>query len=173
MKLKKIVLSVSTLLLIGGNTYAADVVGSGNISTGSMEVSSILSPGCHLSTTNFGFGNLLPNFVNGNTYSTARLLITCTKTTPYDISLDTGYSNDYSKRTMVGSLPGNNDRLSYNVYPTLPVGSIIGDGTSGTIVISEIGRGEVTIKNIYAKIYPQTYITPDTYRDVLTIKLTY
>lgn len=169
MKLKNIVVSMAPLflLIVGNNAHAQASV------NGNMIVSSILSPVCYLSVDNFGFTNVTESLTSGNFYTAKEIIITCTKTTAFEISLSSGESNDYSQRFMIGMKAGNSDKLKYNIYTDQSFSNIIGNGSSSTVTLNDIGTGIVLRKNIYAKINAQSYITPDNYNDNITVTINY
>lgn len=96
------------LFLIASSAFAAN-------STTSMNVSSTLNSSCSMMVFGFTLGTMTPassgNLVSGVTTNNGEIDTTCTKTTPYTLSIDSG-SGTISARTMIGSISSNHDKLS-------------------------------------------------------------
>jgi spore coat protein U-like protein len=96
--------------------------------------------------------------------------VTCTNTTPYNVSLDPGLSTGatVSNRSMTGG----GVLLNYSLYRdsahTLNWGS-----TVGTDTLAGIGNGSPQSLTVYGQLSAAQFITPGSYNDTVTATVTY
>lgn len=90
---------------------------------------------CSITNSSIAFGTL--NVLTGTSAdATATFRISCSEliaiTIPYEITLSTGVSGNYSTRKMASGA----NRLDYNIYVDPARTSIFGNGTNGTSTIT-------------------------------------
>ena len=133
---------------------------------------------CSTSSTGVAFGNYTvsnpaPADVTGNVQVTCTLIGTTSVPVAYDILLSSGASGSYAAR-QAGIGPGH---LQYNLYTGATHSAIWGDGTGGSVKVSDAYQlGQTTVVRNYA-VYgraPATQNIPvGIYTDSITVTLNY
>lgn len=131
---------------------------------------------CSVATTAVTFGNYNPisataTTANGNVAVTCSALVIFTAS--YVISMAKGNSATYTPRFM--NLAG--VHLNYNLYTTAGFASIWGDGTGGTVTVSDsytaIGLSETRNYTPFGQIPALQTIGAGTYTDTVLVTVTY
>jgi len=130
---------------------------------------------CSVATTAVTFGTYVPTTLktsNGNVAVTCTALVIFTAS--YVISMAKGNSTTYTPRFM--NLLG--VHLNYNLYTTAGFASIWGDGTGGTVTISDsytaVVIGPVTRNyTVFGRIPASQFVNPGTYTDAVLVSVTY
>jgi spore coat protein U-like protein len=127
---------------------------------------------CSMSATGVNFGEV----TGGQLSTTGAIVLRCTGngTVAYTISLTTGLSGIYGLRQMSNGT----DMLGYNLYGEASLGTIWGDGTGGSQVVSgkiQMGGNPVVITPvpIFARLPVQRAPTPGSYSDNIVASLHY
>ncbi|MCS4309360.1 spore coat protein U-like protein [Rheinheimera pacifica] len=133
---------------------------------------------CSVSTTGLNFGqyrpfSLLPQDNNGNIAVSCQLLQIIGLLVSYEIRLSTGQSGTYTARQL--QYAGNN--LNYNLYRNAARTSVLGNGTAGTVFISDgylLSLGVLTRNYaVYGRIPAGQNVRVGSYTDIITITVTY
>ncbi|MBA4242276.1 MAG: spore coat protein, partial [Sphingobacteriaceae bacterium] len=140
-------------------------------STAVFQVSATVSASCNVSATNVAFGAITPA-ATGVAQATGTITSTCTKTTPYTLSINKGVAPTYATRTMAGT-GGNTDLLNYNLYTSNAYTTIFGDATESTQTVGGTGTGVAQATTVYGQLSLNQYIKPDAYTDNLIVTLSY
>lgn len=131
---------------------------------------------CSVGTTAVTFGNYNPisataTTANGNVAVTCSALVIFTVS--YVISMAKGNSATYTPRFM--NLSG--VHLNYNLYTTAGFASIWGDGTGGTVTVSDsytaIGLSETRNYTPFGQIPALQVVGAGTYTDTVLVTVTY
>ena len=130
---------------------------------------------CSVATTAVTFGTYVPTTLktsNGNVAVTCSALVLFTAS--YVISMAKGNSTTYTPRFM--NLLG--VHLNYNLYTTAGFASICGDGTGGTVTISDsytaVVIGPVTRNyTVFGRIPASQFVNTGTYTDAVLVSVTY
>lgn len=131
---------------------------------------------CSVATTAVTFGNYNPisataTTANGNVAVTCSALVIFTAS--YVISMAKGNSTTYTPRFM--NLSG--VHLNYNLYTTAGFASIWGDGTGGTITVSDsytaVGLSETRNYTPFGQIPALQVVGAGTYTDTVLVTVTY
>lgn len=123
---------------------------------------------CTVAVLPINFGTINSNSQN---LQSTTLTATCTKGTAFNVALSTGISNDFSNRYM--ALTDNSDQLKYNVYFDNLYNNILGDGTSNTATINDMGTGNDQTFTLFGKIPTGQFVSPGTYSDLISVTLSY
>ena len=127
---------------------------------------------CSMSATGVNFGEV----TGGQLRATGAIVLRCTGngTVAYTISLTTGGSGIYPLRQMSNGT----DTLGYNLYGEASLGTIWGNGTGGSQVVSgriQMGGNPVviTVVPIFARLPVQPAPAPGSYADTIVASLHY
>lgn len=131
--------------------------------------------GCNIAVLLLSFGDY-DVFDSGRTRSTTRVVLTCAGRTSRirpTIELSAGSSQDFGRRTQISG----SNTLTYNIYADQALTQIVGDGTSGTIVLSPPllggpGAGSTSV-DLYGAIEPRQFVPPGSYFDTVYVTLTF
>lgn len=167
----KNLLKISALVMalsFGSSAFAAT-----NITT-NMQANATVSSSCLLSASNIAFGSFTPTATATNLTANGTISATCSNGVSYQLAIDAGLTGTIAARKMAptGTVAGNSDTLSYNLYTDLAKTTIFGNGTSGSKV-TVTGNGGSQSTTVYGNILTNQYITPDNYVDTLTVSMTY
>ncbi len=131
---------------------------------------------CLVLTNAVAFGFYDPTAAAGQT-AAGNVNVTCAlvgsnTTVAYTIALSKG-SGSFAQRTMkFGSIP-----LNYNLYTSSGYGTIWGDGTSSTSMVSDSmsidGLGTINNYPVYAMMPGSQVLTTGLYSDSITVTVTY
>lgn len=129
---------------------------------------------CSVATTAVTFGTYVPTTLktsNGNVAVTCSALVIYTAS--YVISMAKGNSATYTPRFM--SLVSN--QLTYNLFTTGAFTSIWGDGTGGTVTVSDsytsIGLSTTRNYTVFGRIPASQFVNTGTYTDSVLVTVTY
>lgn len=130
---------------------------------------------CSASATNMTFGTYDPLSGTAKT-ANATVTVDCSSLLPLlgsvDISLSPGLSGIATART----LKKGTDALSYNVYRDAALSSIVGNGSSGTSVVTKTLSALLFYSSttaLYGKIPARQWVAPGNYSDSLVVTLTF
>lgn len=125
---------------------------------------------CIVSATPINFGNSV-GVLTGALPATGTISARCTSGDSYSIALNKGTTGGASiaDRQMIG---GGSAVVHYQLYTTSGYGTIWGDGSTG---VTQGGSGSGASQNytVYGRVPAQTTPAPDTYKDLVTVTVTY
>ncbi len=99
--------------------------------------------------------------------------VTCTKSTPYTVSMTPSNNDTGGAGTMAATIGGNSDTVAYNLYQDAAGATAWGD-VSGTNTLAGTGNGAAQSLTVYAQVLAAEYTKqPDTYTDTVTIAVNY
>lgn len=118
---------------------------------------------------NLKFGSV-SGLITSNTDQTTNFSFTCTKTTPWQVSLDNGlHANGTVRRMRLG---GTNNYVQYELYSdsahNLPWGSILDTNT-----VNNTGTGSSQNLTIYGRVPAPQSVPSGYYSDTVTVTITY
>ncbi|WP_354328510.1 Csu type fimbrial protein [Variovorax paradoxus] len=122
---------------------------------------------------NFGTINGLPGQADRDQTST--ISVTCTTPTPYTVALtpSNGSTTGAGTMTPTGGVPGNTDTVPYRLYRNAARTNVWGSVT-GTNTAAGTGSGAVQALTLYGRVLGvSANVRPDSYRDVVTVNVTY
>jgi len=124
---------------------------------------------------NFGTVNGLPGQADRDQTSTIN--VTCTTPTPYTVALtpSNGSTTGAGTMTPTGGVPGNADAVPYRLYRNAARTAIWGSvtGTGGNVATGT-GNGAAQALTLYGRVLgTSANVRPDSYRDVVTVSVTY
>ena len=127
-----------------------------------------ISPNCLVTATNVDFGS--SGIIAANIDAAGALIVRCTNTTPYIVSLSngTGGGTGPTDRRMINGAQSITYGLYQDAARTLPFGS-----ASGTDTASGTGTGLAQPVAVYGRVPPQATPAPGTYSDTITVTITY
>ena len=141
--------------------------------TTSFQVTATVTASCSVAATDVAFGSYNP-FSGTDGTATGTITATCTNGTPYSIDLSAGSSGSFATRTMSD---GSSGTLNYNLYSTSGGSSILGDGTSSTVLITgagATGTGSGQAYSVYGTLPTGQNTAPvGSYTDSITVTLNY
>jgi len=137
---------------------------------------------CSVSTTGVAFGIYDPTTAAA-TDSVGNLTLLCTHVSGggqrvnYSVALSTGSSGTFTQRLMRAGT----STLNYNLFDTAARARIWGDGSAGTVVISDgfaVGPGQgnnrrEVVYPIYGRIPAQQAVATGNYSDTIVVTLTF
>lgn len=124
---------------------------------------------------NFGTVNGLPGQADRDQTST--ISVTCTTPTPYTVALtpSNGSTTGAGAMTPTGGVPGNADTVPYRLYRNAARTAVWGSvtGTGGNVAAGT-GNGAAQALTLYGRVLgTSANVRPDSYRDVVTVNVTY
>lgn len=122
---------------------------------------------------NFGTVNGLPGQADRDQTSTIN--VTCTTPTPYTVALtpSNGATTGAGTMTPTGGVPGNADTVPYRLYRNAARTNVWGSVT-GTNTVAGTGNGAAQALTLYGRVLgASANVRPDSYRDVVTVSVTY
>jgi spore coat protein U-like protein len=160
-----------------------EAAGGTSVRTTTFVVSVVVDSDCQLSgATTLDFGHLrapLSGSVVAQSAGTDQLghfNVSCSRNTRYILYLDRGNvpGSSIALRLMSGGLPGNSDRLRYQLYLDPSFSTVWGDGSAGGADgLAGTGTGAAQVYTVYGRILPQELPTPDLYSSIITASLTF
>jgi spore coat protein U-like protein len=118
---------------------------------------------------NLNFGNV-PGLINNNNDQTTNFSFTCTKTTPWKVSLDNGLHASGTTRRM--RLNTSNNYVEYELYRdsahTLRWGNTLNIDTE-----NNIGTGSSQNLTVYGRVPAPQSVPSGNYNDTVTVTITY
>lgn len=124
-------------------------------------------------TLNFGSVDGLPGGAHVDRTST--ISVTCTTPTAYTVGLapSNGATNGFGVMAPTGGVPGNADTVPYQLYRDSGRSSIWGNVT-GTNTVAGTGSGHAQALTVYGRVLGvSANVRPDSYRDTVTVIVTY
>jgi spore coat protein U-like protein len=117
-----------------------------------------------VSTQTMTFSN--PGALTASVDATSNLVVQCTNTTPYNVSLNagTGTGATFAARLMSNGAT----TVTYSLYTDLAHTTVW-----GTNNVSQTGNGQNQSLTIYGHVPPQNAPAPGTYTDSITVTVTY
>src|SRR5271169_3628693 len=125
-------------------TLAAGVMAAGvaqaATTTTTFAVTATVQSTCSATAAALAFPNYTPG--TGNLTGNTNINVKCTKNTPFTVSLNAGSTvgDAFAQRLMASGA----NTLQYNLYTTVALGTIFGDGTGGTGTVGGTGTGIAT-----------------------------
>jgi len=120
-------------------------------------------------TNNLNFGTV-PGLINSNTDQTTNLSFTCTKTTPWKVSLDDGlHANGAIRRMRLGAT---SNYVQYELYRDSAHSLRWGD-TLDIDTVNGIGTGSSESLTVYGRVPAPQSIPSGNYSDTVTVTITY
>ena len=156
----------TSLFAVAGGAYAATA-------TTSFGVSATVLNACTVAANPLDFGNYTPG-TGGRLINTA-VNVSCTRGTSFTVALNAGTTvgGTITQRLMTNGT----DTLQYNLYTGVGLGSIFGDGTTGSTVTSS-GTGLAT--PVAVPVYGQLpdnaanqNVSTGVYNDTINVTVTY
>ncbi|MGJ7505718.1 Csu type fimbrial protein [Variovorax sp. ZT5P49] len=138
-------------------------------------VSATIAKSCLVTADPLNFGSVagLPGGANIDQSSTIN--VTCTTPTAYTVALtpSNNLTTGAGAMTPTGGVPGNTDTVAYQLYSnagrTIAWGSV-----TGTNTVAGTGTGQVQALTLYGRVLgASANVRPDSYRDVVTVGVTY
>ncbi len=124
---------------------------------------------CGVSATPVALGTYLP-FSGTPTDSTGTVTVTCIGTATIVIALSTGGSGSYTNRQMSNGAA----RLRYQLYANAARTTVWGNGSSGTVTVTDTLTGFARRNyTAYGRIPTPQGVTPGSYVDTITVTVTY
>ena len=170
------------LVSVAASLASAAALAATNPATATFDVKLTVLKACSVvagATSDIDFGSqdsTATNLQNSNTIN-----VTCSKNTPYTIGLTPSNSSTTGAGVMaaqnVAPVTGNTDTVGYQLRSTAGLtgtvwgntntsGSVVGNGVSGT------GNGAAKSHTVYATV-PSVNVTPDAYKDTVTVTVRY
>lgn len=129
-------------------------------------VSATVVPKCTVAANNLDFGSV--GVLTAALNSSNNLTVTCTATTPYNVSLSVGAGNNPSQRTMTRG----GEHVVYGLYRdparTQQWGEAIGINT-----LADVGTGMPQAHTVYGRVPAQTMPSPGAYTDTVIATIVY
>ena len=178
------VVSLSLLLAGAGVAQAAPPP-----ATTTFNVTATVPSFCKVTATDLAFGAYTPG--SGPIANSSAVTVECTNGTPFTVALNAGSSTgaSFTNRNMTGTGAADSAGdtaptsawLNYQLYTTSTVGSggtVWGDGSNGTSMVSGTGSGMGTAitEQVYGQIPDSTAnlaAVPGAYSDTVTATVTY
>lgn len=160
-------LAAGVLLALAGAAQAAT-------KTASFTVNASVGKNCIINAGNINF--VAPFVGDNDLTATSNITVRCTNLTGYSIALSAGSSGDFTGREMVGGA----DVLVYNLYTDNTYGTVWGDDTGATDVVSDVGEGMAPANAIVHPVYAQLLavdnvgpVSAGAYADTIIATITY
>jgi len=124
---------------------------------------------CSVSSSGFSF---VVDPAQPLTDTIGSVTVICNTTTNYTLTLSTGSSSVYQSRTL--HRVNNGAALPYNLYPSPGAVGVLGDGTSGTNIITGTATANVPATHtLYGRISGAQNASVGAYSDNVVATLTY
>lgn len=120
--------------------------------------------------TGVAFGNFNP-LAGISDSSMGSVTIYCQGKKTIVISLSTGQSNTYAPRYMAS--PATATHLNYNLYTDAGHTQIWGDGTNGTLPVTQNLQNSSVSDTIYGMVPSQPTVVPGQYSDTITLTVAF
>jgi spore coat protein U-like protein len=138
-------------------------------------VSATVAKSCQVTAETLNFGSVegLPGAANVD--RTSAISVTCTTPTAYTVGLapSNGATNGSGVMAPTGGVPGNSDTVPYQLYRDAGRSSIWGNVT-GTNTVAGTGSGHAQALTVYGRVLGvSANVRPDSYRDIVTVIVTY
>lgn len=169
--MKKILL-VSALAALASAAFAAT-----NPATATFDVKITVLKACSVvagTASDITFGSQdasATNLESSNTIS-----VTCSKKTPYNIGLTPMSNSTTGAGAMaaqnVAPVTGNTDTVAYQLRQATGSTSAVWGNTVGTNTVGGTGNGTAQSHTVFATV-PNANVTPDSYKDTVTVSVSY
>jgi spore coat protein U-like protein len=146
------------------------------VSGGTITVTATVNSTCSASSTNLAFPAYTPG--SGAKTGTATVNVKCTKNTGFTVALDKGANGTFAQRLMANGA----NTLEYNVYTTVGLATIFGDGTGtgagATATVPGTGTGvsntiPITVYGSLPDSAANQLALPGTYTDTINVSVSY
>lgn len=161
--------SVISLLVVPGLLVASQAAVATTTATSSFQTKLTINASCAInsaSNLDFGQSGLLTSATNGS----SALSVSCSKTTPFTVSLDGGSTAGGNTTTRL--MTNGSETVAYKIYSDSARSTNWGD-TAGTDTVAGTGTGSSQTLNIYGQVEAQGTPAPGNYADTVTLTLTY
>jgi spore coat protein U-like protein len=156
-----------------GQISAGQVVAPGtytdtlSTATTSFQVTAIVPAACTITANPLAFGNYTGVVLN----STTTILVTCSKSTTYNVGLNAGTSTGatVTNRSMTGPA---SSLLKYKLFSNAGM-TINWGNTVGTDTLAGTGSGAAQSLTVYGQVPAGQLVRPGSYTDTITATLTY
>ena len=168
--------TVHTSITLTSNTGSAPTTcGTAVSDTFPFVVSATIAKSCLVTANPLNFGTVegLPGAANSDQTST--ISVTCTTPTAYTVALlpSNGATTGAGVMSPTGGVPGNTDTVAYRLYRDAARSSPWGSVT-GTNTVAGTGTGAAQLLTVYGRVLgTSANVRPDSYRDVVTVNVTY
>jgi len=135
--------------------------------TTTFAVSATVQATCLISATGLSFGTYTGVVDN----ATSTVSVTCTNTTPYNVSLNAGTATGATVTTRKMTGPSS-ALLNYSLFSNSGMTTGWGN-TIGTDTVAGTGNGSSQAITVYGQIPASQYVTPGSYADTITATVTY
>ncbi len=155
-------------LLIPGAHHALAATSTSNFTT-----QMTITAECRIiSVTNINFGST--GIIATNVDVDGSLLVQCTNSTPYTLSMSAGAGTGatVATRLMTGSNPATTATITYSLYRDASRTQAWGV-TDGTDTVPGTGTGSNQTIPVYGRVPPQSTPAPGVYSDTVLVTLTY
>lgn len=140
----------------------------GATSTFAFNAKATVANNCLINTGNLAFGS--NSVLKSAVRSSAAMNVQCSANTAYQVSLGAGSSGDVSARSMRNAMTG--ETIGYRISSTLD-GTVWGDGSRGTAVVSGVGSGAPQTITMYGQVPAQKTPSPGDYKDTVIATLVF
>ena len=146
--------------------------------TSDFNVLMVVKPKCSLTETTIGDINLAEHEAGAaNIKGSTQFAVLCTKTTPYAISLTPSNASSSGQGTLRGANQANTETISYSLYKDAAMSEVWGNQADpGGNQQAGTGNPDGTTSvnhTVYAKVPVLGNLFPDTYKDRVTVTITY
>ena len=136
-------------------------------STQSFTVTTTIAPSCTIAATAMAFGTYARSILD----TSSSITVTCTNTTPYNISLNPGLAAAATVTSRKMTLSGSN-LLAYTL--TSDAARVVNWGqTIGTDTVAGTGNGAAQVFTVYGRIAAGQLVLPGSYTDTIVATVTY
>ena len=173
--MKKNVFAKIALVAVAGfavNAFAATA-------TTTFQVLFKVNKSCSVTATDLNLGEVDSTGLNVVTGSSGTVTVTCSKKTAYTVGLVPssgsllGVGVLAAQNTPLAYAPLNADSIAYGLYKDSALTTAWGN-TVGTNTVADTGTGAAaTALTVYGKTTGTVNVTPDTYKDTVTVNVVY
>jgi spore coat protein U-like protein len=141
--------------------------------SGHLDIGATIVVACNVSGSTLNFGTSIdPLQSHGAIDASTQLSVTCTRTTPYSVSLSAGANagglNAFGSRAMKSGT----NTLAYQLYLDAARSQVWGNGTNSS-VYAGTGTGSTQQLTIYGRLPSVAQAAPGDYTDTVTVTITY
>lgn len=152
-------------LLTAGAVHAATT-------TTTFAVTATVNSTCATTATALAFPAYTPGA--GAVTQSSTVSVKCTKNTPYTVLLNGGVGGTVAQRAMTSG--GNT--LQYQLYTTVGLATVWGDGTGSSVTQAGVGAGVATANTltVYGQVPDSAFnqgVIPASYTDTVTVTVSY
>jgi spore coat protein U-like protein len=125
-----------------------------------------------VTATAMSFGNYnaaSPGATTANSTITVSCVDASRELPAITVALSTGGSGTYAPRSMSSGA----NTLDYNIYTSAAFTSVWGNGTGGTVTITDNPTVNSVSFTAYGQVPAGQYVTPGSYTDTITVTVTY